>query len=101
MNTCRKTLTPFVVIATIALAFLTLALAGAQIASAQGAVIYVDKDAPGPTHDGLSWVEASFDGHPRCVLLSRRRRFERSELVVFTTLASGISSALLEASRFV
>lgn len=52
------------------------------------------------THDGLSWVEASFDGHPRCVLLLRRRRFERSELMAFTTLASGISSALLNASHF-
>ena len=52
------------------------------------------------THDGLSWVEASFDGHPRSVVLVRRRRFERSELMVFSSLASGISSALRAASRF-
>jgi len=51
-------------------------------------------------HGGMSWVEVSFGGHARCVLLSRPRRFERSELMVFTTLASGIASTLPGASRF-
>jgi hypothetical protein len=52
------------------------------------------------THDGVSWVEASFDEHPHCLLLSRRQRFERGELMAFTTLVSWISSALPRASRF-
>jgi hypothetical protein len=29
-----------------------------QLAQAQGGTIYVDQDAPGPAHDGLSWTTA-------------------------------------------
>ena len=39
---------------------LVLALALPQVARADGP-IYVDRDAPGPTHDGLSWATAYTD----------------------------------------
>lgn len=38
--------------------FTLTALLPAQPALAQGSIIYVDTDAPGPTHDGLSWTTA-------------------------------------------
>jgi len=49
------------------------------------------------SHGPLVWIEAAFDGHPNCIVLSRRGRIERSELVLFTTLASTVSSVLMDA----
>lgn len=45
-------------------------------------------------HGRVSWVEAAFDAHPQCVMLSRRDEFTRHELMLFTTLASAVASAL-------
>jgi hypothetical protein len=44
----------------------------------------------------VSWVEASFDGHPQCLTLSRRDAFTRFELMRFTTLASAVATALTD-----
>jgi len=51
-----------VVVAAVALtAALALIAAGGQASLAENDVIYVDFDAPGPTHDGSSWVFAYTD----------------------------------------